>query len=85
MTLLALSANQGAWISVLVAGLAVAFAVTALLVGLLVAARRVEDSILKTWGLGKALEGNTIMTYLLKTVRTSGSNLVSELEQHRRN
>ncbi|MDP9227846.1 MAG: hypothetical protein M3M99_02195 [Actinomycetota bacterium] len=84
MTILAITSEQGAWLSLLVVGLAVAFAVVALLAGLLIAARRVETSIWQTWRMGQSLEGNTVMTYLLKTVRDSGAGLVSELDQHRR-
>ncbi|MDP9187730.1 MAG: hypothetical protein M3O25_00595 [Actinomycetota bacterium] len=83
MTVIALTSEQGAWLSLLVGGLAIAFAVFALLATLLAAVLRVEDSIWQSWRMGQALEQNTFMTYLLGTVRNSGTGLVSELDQHR--
>lgn len=84
MTVLALSTNQTTWVIVLIAFAVVILVVAVLLAGLLRAARHVEASILTTWRMGQALAKNTLMTYLLKTVRESGDGLASELELHRR-
>lgn len=84
MTVLALSTNQSTWVIVLIAGLVVMLVVAVLLTGLLRAVRHVETSIWTTWRMGQSLAKNTLMTYLLKTVRESGDGLASELELHRR-
>jgi len=83
VTVLALSTNQTAWWITLAVAVLVLVVVGALLEGLRRTVRRVEEAASAAWAGGAGVEGNTVMTYLLKNTRERGAELVEELDQHR--
>jgi uncharacterized protein HemY len=82
VTVLAMSANQSAWVATLVAGLVVLFVVIALLEGLRRAVVALSADIWSSWVNGKAVVRHTGTTYLLKNTRDSGEELADELGHH---
>lgn len=83
LTMLALSANQSAWVTTLIAGVVVLLVVIALLEGLRRAVVALNADIWQTWLSGKAVVKNTATTYSLKNTRDSGEKLADELSNHR--
>lgn len=81
-TILAISANQTAWLITLVAGLVVLLVVLALLEGLRRAVVSLEGHLWTTWVTGKAVVRHSATTYLLKNTRASSEELVDELGHH---
>jgi hypothetical protein len=81
-TMLAMSANQSAWLATLAAGVVVLLIVIALLEGLRRAVVTLNQDIWSTWVNGKAVVKNTAMTYLLKNTHDAGDELVDELSHH---
>ena len=82
-TVIALSSNQTAWSLTLVVGLVVLLVVLALLERLRKAVIVVEKNASAAWESGRAVEGNTIMTFLLKSTRERGAELAEEMKYHR--
>lgn len=82
-TVIALTANQTAWLFTLVAGVVVLVVVALLLEMLRRTVLKVEASVLEAWEAGRRVEHNTIGTFLLKSTRERGAELVEELEHHR--
>jgi len=81
-TIVALSENQSAWVTTLVAGFVVLLVVIALLEALRRSVVALNENIWRTWVNGKAVVSNTATTYLLKNTRDSGDELVEELGNH---
>lgn len=81
-TLAALSSNQGAWVSTLVAGVVVLLVVIVLLEMLRRTVVKLNDDLWETWVNGKAVVKNTATTYQLKNTRDSAEELVAELRNH---
>ncbi|MGH2941569.1 MAG: hypothetical protein ACRDLN_02170 [Solirubrobacteraceae bacterium] len=82
LTVIAMSDNQSAWLTTLIAGFVVLLVVLVLLEGLRRAVSALERDIWTTWVSGKSVVRHTGTTYLLKNTRQSGEELVSELEHH---
>ena len=82
VTVLALSSNQSAWVISLVVGVVVLLVVIAVLEGLRRAVLALDKGLWSTWVNGKAVVRHTGTTYLLKSTRNSGEELVDELGHH---
>ncbi len=84
MTLvLALSANQTAWLATLAVGLVVALVVWGLLEQLRRTVNEVDTAVTDVWTMGKRVAQNTQTTHLLETTKERGGDLLQELEHHR--
>jgi uncharacterized protein HemY len=82
-TVIALSSNQTAWWITLAVGLVVAIVVLILLEMLRRTVLNVETAAREAWESGRQLEHNTFQTFLLKSTRERGAELVEELGHHR--
>lgn len=82
MTLIALSANETAWLATLGVGLIVAVVVWALLEALRRTVNAVEEGVNEIWTMGKRLAQNTATTHTLGVTRERGGELLEELEHH---
>lgn len=82
-TVIALTDNQTAWSITLVVGLVVAIVVWILLEVLRRTVLKVEVAAREAWESGRQLEHNTFQTFLLKSTRERGAELVEELGHHR--
>ena len=83
MTVLALSANETAWIITLVVGLVVALVVWALLELLRRTVADIDREVSAVWTMGKRVAQNTQTSYLLGATLERGGELLDELEHHR--
>jgi UDP-N-acetyl-D-mannosaminuronic acid transferase (WecB/TagA/CpsF family) len=83
MEILALSANETAWVVTLVVGLVVALVVWALLELVRRAVNDFADSVDDVWTMGKRVAQNTQTTHLLGATLGRGGELLEELEHHK--
>lgn len=83
MIAFALSTNQTAWWITLAVGLIVALVVWALLEVLRRTVDDVDRAVGDIWTMGKRVAQNTQTTYLLRTTKQRGVELLEELEEHR--
>jgi uncharacterized protein HemY len=81
--LLALSANQTAWIVTLVLGLVVALVVWGLLEALRRTVTQLEDDVSELWATGQRVARNTQTSHLLGTTSARAGELGEEVERHR--
>jgi hypothetical protein len=84
VTVLALSTNETAWWITLAVGLVVALVVWGLLEVLRRTVLEVERAVDEVWTMGKRAAQNTATTHLLTTTKLRGSELLEEVEEHRR-
>jgi uncharacterized protein HemY len=83
-TVLALTANQTAWVVTLVIGLVVALVVWFLLEWLRRTVTAVDDAVSELWATGQRVAQHTQTTHLLGATVNRGAELAEEVERHRR-
>lgn len=82
LTVLAMSDNQSAWVTTLVAGVVVLLAVIVLLEVLRRTVKKLNADLWTLWMNGKGVVQNTATSFSLKNTRNSGEELVEELRHH---
>jgi uncharacterized protein HemY len=81
--LVALSANQTAWVVTLVVGLVVALVVWGLLEALRRTVAQLERDVSELWDSGQRVARNTQTTHLLGATSAAAGELGEEVERHR--
>lgn len=82
LTVLAMSDNQSAWVTTLVAGAVVLVVVLILLEVLRRTVLKLNADLWQLWMNGKGVVRNTATSFSLKNTRNSGEELVEELRNH---